>query len=136
MKTHTTNYFNTLITVAVDTKANKGEAPKTKVEGKSIAEMQFDILINKPYKYNSDEVLVHIFAERNEFTDMNLAKEVFFSKGQACLRTSPLAKTYGWGIHFNKEGRIALYGMETLEYENLLEDKTLDILPAMRSKSL
>ena len=136
MKTHTTNYFNTLITVAVDTKANKGEAPKTKVEGKSIAEMQFDILINKPYKYTSDEVLVHIFAERNEFTDMNLAKEVFFSKGQACLRTSPLAKTYGWGIHFNKEGRIALYGMETLEYENLLEDKTLDILPAMRSKSL
>ncbi|WP_342481620.1 DUF6157 family protein [Paenibacillus sp. FSL L8-0340] len=32
-----------------------------------------------------------------------------FSKSNPCLRASMLSKRYGWGMHFNDEGKIALY---------------------------
>jgi hypothetical protein len=46
-------------------------------------------------------------------------KEKFFSVGQACLRSSPLPKRYGWGVHSNSEGKIAIYAMESNEYKKL-----------------
>jgi hypothetical protein len=134
MKTHTTNYTNTFIMVAVDTTAFHGEIPKTKGEAITIAKMQYDILKNNPYKFTSDEVLLQIFAERNQLTDIDLAIEIFFSKGQPCFRTSALAKTYGWGIHFNDDAKVAIYGMETKEYDDFLNNKNINKVKAIQSK--
>jgi len=50
------------------------------------------------------------------------------------MRSSPLAKRYGWGIHNNAEGKIALFGLETDEYKKMVADKGLKIVKAMRSK--
>lgn len=93
------------------------------------------MISKNPYKYTSDEVLFQVFADKNELTESEYeaAKAQFFSKGQACLRASPLGKRYGWGIHFNHEGKMALYGSESEEYKRYLEDKTLNIVKAMRS---
>jgi len=62
------------------------------------------------------------------------AREEFFLRGQACLRASPLSKTYGFGIHFDSNGKIAIYGMETPEYEKYIADKNLKKVKAVRSK--
>ncbi|MFZ1573402.1 MAG: DUF6157 family protein [Candidatus Kapaibacterium sp.] len=59
-----------------------------------------------------------------------------FSKGQPCLRTSPLTKKYGWGIHFDKNSKIAIYGCETLEYKILSLDDSLKHFKAMKSKKV
>lgn len=33
-----------------------------------------------------------------------------------CLRASLLPKRFGWGVHYNTEGKISLYGKESPEY--------------------
>jgi hypothetical protein len=136
MKVHTTNYFNTLIEVAADCPATAGEIPPEKPGTGSIARIQFDTISRHPYRFTSDDVLLKVYAERNELpTEQHEeAKTALFSKGQACLRASPLARRYGWGIHHNEEGKIALFGVETDEYKNLLKDKNLELVKAMRSK--
>jgi hypothetical protein len=135
MKVHTTNYENTFIEVAEDCPAKSGEIPKQKGDAKTVASLEFEMISQNPYKYSSDDVLFQVFAERNDLTksEYNEAREKFFSKGQACLRASPLTKRYGWGIHNNENGKIALYGMETDEYQKLSKDKNLKIVKAMRT---
>lgn len=133
MKTHTTNYFNILIEVAEDTKVNCGTIPPAK-DKKTVAQMQYELLDGNPYKYSSDDVLFLVYAERNNIPQDEYpeAKEQFFSKGQPCMRTSPLTKNYGFGIHSNGEGKIALFGMETKEYQQLLADTTVKKIKAMK----
>src|SRR5690554_2712647 len=111
MKTHTTNYFDTFIEVAGDTKVTQGTIPPLK-DKKTVARMQYELISDNPYKYSSDDVLFRLFAEKNNIPENELrqAREQFFSKGQACFRASPLPKNYGFGIHSNEEGKIALYG--------------------------
>jgi hypothetical protein len=58
----------------------------------------------------------------------------FFSKPRACMRSSPLAKTYGWGLHFNTEGRVALVPIESTDYERFASSQSIKHTRAMRSK--
>ena len=134
MKVHTTNYFDTFIEVAEDTKASCGIVPPQK-EKKTIAEMQYELIVKNPYEYTSDDVFFQVFAKRNDLTqeEYQEAREAFFSKGQACFRASPLTKNYGYGIHFNSEGKIALWGMETEKYQQFLADANIKKIKAMKS---
>jgi hypothetical protein len=134
MKVHTTNYFNTFIEVADDTKAECGTRPPSK-DKKTVAEMQYDLIVNHPYQYTSDEVLFQVFAERNDLTqeEYEQAREQFFSKGQACFRASPLTKTYGFGVHCDGNGKLAIYGRETAECEKFLADPNIKKVTAMKS---
>jgi hypothetical protein len=135
MKTHTTNYQNTFIAIADDSPAASGEVPPVKGDTKTVANIAFEIVSKNPYKYTSDDVLFQIYAERNDLTESEWeeAREQFFSKGQACFRASPLTKRYGWGIHSDLNGKIALYGYGTDEYEKLLNDTTVKVVKAMKS---
>ncbi len=134
-KTHTTNYYNAFIEVSEDCKAVQGQQPVSKGDSKSIAERQYELISRHPYRYTSDEVLFQVHADRNDLTtgEYEEARRVFFSRGQACLRASPLPKQYGFGIHFDQEGKMALYGRETDEYQKLLEDPDIKKVKAMRS---
>lgn len=132
---HTTNYFDTFIEVAEDTKADHGTVPPSK-ETKTVAEMQYTMVSKHPYKFTSDDVLFQVFADRNDLTkaEYKAAREQFFSKGQACLRASPLTKTYGFGVHSNSDGKVAIYGVESAEYQKFLKDKKITKVKAMKSK--
>lgn len=135
-KTHTTNYINTFIEVAEDTKTKSGKIPiSNNANKKSIATMQYELLFQHPYQYTSDDILFQIFAVRNNIpkTEYKAARKEFFSKGQPCFRCSPLTKTYGFGIHADSEGKMAIYGMETKEYKAFQKDKQLQKIKAMRS---
>ncbi len=136
MKTHTTNYFNTFIEVAEDCPVDTGTIPPVKANKLTIANLQYDMIHNNPYKYTSDELLFHIHAVRKELEEgeWEEAKTLYFSKGQPCLRSSPLTKRYGWGIHFDEEGRVNLVGMETAEYAHWTKDSSIQQVKAMRSK--
>lgn len=134
MKLHTTNYFDTFIEVADDTKADCGTKPPTK-DKKTVAEMQYELIAKNPYKYTSDDIFFQVFADRSDLTkaEYKQAREQFFSKGQPCFRASPLTKTYGFGIHSNNEGKVALFGMETDEYQKFVTDKKIKKVKAMKS---
>lgn len=133
---HSTNYFNTLIEIAEDSKHQKGEMPPLKADKKTVANLQFEMIYENPYKYNSDEVLFGVFAIRKEFTkgEMNEQRDHYFSKGQPCFRASPLTKSYGWGVHSNKDGKIAIFSADSKEYKKLQADSSVKKLKAMRSK--
>ncbi|SDC22102.1 DUF6157 family protein [Niabella drilacis] len=135
MNLHTTNYFNAFILVAEDSPANSGEVPPVKDGQLTAANIQFEMVRKNPYRYTSDDVLFEVYAQKNDLTktEYKAAREKFFSKGQACFRASPLTKRYGWGVHSNAEGKIALYGAETKEYAQFLKNRSLTIVKAMRS---
>ena len=61
-------------------------------------------------------------------------REKFLSKGHPHLRVSALAKRYGWGMHNNAEGKIALIAVESPEYKRLMKDPRTAKIKAFRSK--
>ena len=115
---HSTNYFNTLIEIAEDCPIHYGEVPPVKGEKRSVANLQFDMLYDHPYEYTSDEILFSVFATRKEIAraDMEQERQRYFSKGHPCFRASPLTKRYGWGIHANAEGKLAMISSDSAAY--------------------
>lgn len=131
-----TNYFNTLIEIAEDCPASEGEMPPIKGEKQSVANLQFELLYEHPYEYTSDDVLFSVFATRKEIPQRELEEQraIYFSKGQPCFRASPLTKRYGWGIHSNAEGKVAMFAVESEKYQQLVADESVVKKKAMRSK--
>lgn len=133
---HSTNYTNTFIEIAEDSPVQAGDVPPLKGEKKSVANLQFEMVYENPYKFTSDEVLFSVFARRKGFTNSELEeqREIFFSKGQPCFRASPLTKRYGWGVHNDENGKMALFASDSEEYKQFLKDKAIEKVKAMRSK--
>ncbi|MBI4733290.1 MAG: hypothetical protein HY779_00440 [Rubrobacteridae bacterium] len=131
-----TNYYGTFISTSEDCHVKKAEVPPLKNGEKTIAGIQYDLINSNPYKYTSDDIIFLVYASRNGVgeDEMNAEREKLFSKGQACLRSSPLVKRYGWGIHSNGEGKVAIYPVESKEYQVFLNDQSLKQLKGMRSK--
>lgn len=131
----TTNYFNTFIEVAEDCPRDKGEEPPLRDGNKTKARFQYEILSENPYRYTSDDLIFTVHAIRNDIPQEERAeaREDFFSKGRACLRSSSLGKRYGWGFHFDKDGKAAIYRVESDQYQKFINDESLDHLKAMRS---
>jgi hypothetical protein len=136
MKIHTTNYTDTFITVAEDCPATMAEIPSPKGDAKTIASLQFDMISQHPYQFTSDDVIFEAYAIRHDLSksEYEQARKDFFSKGQACLRSSPLAKRYGWGFHHDAAGKVALVGVGTERYNKMAADKSLQVVKAMRTK--
>ncbi len=135
-KMKTTNYYNTFIQVADDCPVNVAGMPPQKGDDKTAANIQFEMIKNNPYEYTSDEILFCVYAIKNKISDKDLEeeRENFFSKGQPCFRSSPLTKRYGWGVHSDAEGKIAIYAVDSDEYKKLSKDQNLKTVKAMRSK--
>lgn len=132
---HTTNYYDTLIEVAPDCKLAQAQVPELRNGKRTIALMQFELIAKNPYTYTSDDILFQVYADRNDLLpdEFEAARKQFFSKGQACMRASPLTKQFGWGVHFDKDGKAALCGMETDEYQRILGDPAVKKVKAMRT---
>ena len=133
--TTSTNYYNTFIEVAEDTKAISGTEPPIRGSKKSVANYEFDMIYKNPYKHTSDDVFFSVYAQRNDLLKSSLKKEreLFFSKGRPCFRASPLTKAYGWGVHSNEEGKVAIYGVDSKEYTKFVKDKGTIKKKAMRT---
>lgn len=124
--TYSTNYSNTLIAVSADCPVGVATPPP---KAGTIAERQFRLLAAKPYAMTSDALLLAVETERKG----KATAEAFFSRPQACLRCSPLVKKYGYGLHHDADGRVALVPVESPEYAQLLADPAVAKQPGMRS---
>ena len=58
----TTNYSDTFIQVATDSKAKSAIVPVEKGGKETIASLQYKLIVNNPYKYTSDDVLFLVTA--------------------------------------------------------------------------
>ena len=137
---HTTNCFNTFIRVAEDCPAHTGEEPSLRAGKPTVACLQYEMIAKAPYKHTSDDVIFATSAPGRELdakapkTERHAAREAFFSRGQACMRASSLGKRFGWGVHADGEGRIAIYAVDSKRYQALVRDPKLTQVRAMRSK--
>lgn len=133
MAEHTTNYQSTFIEVSEDCPIEYGEEPPI-AEDLSIAALHYRLISERPYELTSDDVLFETHALRKGLdADDADARAEFFSKGQPCLRSSPLSKRYGWGIHHDAEGRVALVSRDSENYATLAADPELAHTRGMRS---
>ncbi len=134
------NYVNTFIQVAADTAATKGAAPPERAGRKTIARLEYDLIASHPYSRTQEDVQFAVHVERQGFpvSDLKARHEelwnAFFSKSMACMRVSPLPKTYGWGLHFNDEGKVALVSVDSTEYTRLSASKDIAQARAMRTR--
>src|SRR5438270_12909821 len=129
------NYYNTLIEIAEDSPATKAEVPKPKGGKKTKPVIEYEMIANHPYKYTEEDIAFETYAVLHNIPKAIWPKErqKLLSKGHPHLRVSPLAKRYGWGIHNNDEGKVALIAVESSRYKQLLEDPQTTKVKAFRS---
>ncbi|QGQ93966.1 hypothetical protein EHS13_03115 [Paenibacillus psychroresistens] len=133
---------DTFVRVSPDSSAEHSRVPISKNETKSVHQIQYELLTERPYYYTHEELIFQVHLRHKSIpTDdpeisLESVREQLFSKSHACLRASMLPKQYGWGVHYDAKGRIALYGMESPEYSEFLENNEdkLTIHNAMRNK--
>jgi len=133
-------YVNTLILVSEDSPVDHAVVPQPKKGGPTVASIEYELIAGHPYQFTQDDVQFRTFLIKNgidpEGDPARLAelREQFFSRSRACFRASPLVKQYGWGIHYDGEGKVALYAVNSEEYNRLRESEQVTKLKGMRSK--
>lgn len=130
---HTTNYTNTLILPAEDCGATQSTAP---ARPGTVADMQFSVLEAAPYAVTSDDLLVHVTASRRNVPvdEQDALRAELFSKGQPCLRASPLVKTLGWAVHHDADAQVALVPVGSDRFKTLVSDGAVTKVHGMRNK--
>ncbi|MFD0587922.1 DUF6157 family protein [Paenibacillus sp. GCM10027627] len=141
MKRHWTNMF---VAVAADCPVYEGVVPMSKRDAKPAHMIQYELLSENPYRFTFEEQLFEVYFKHKGFSveldeeERETLRNELLEKNHPCMRASQLGKKFGWGVHYNEEGKIAIYGMETEEYQLLLERaKTgsgMELQYAVRSK--
>lgn len=136
------SYTNTFIRVSPDCPAATGIVPVTTKANKPVHVIQYELLTKHPYKFDYPALLLEthlrhkgISPEEFEEREQEIRDELF-SKKHACLRASALPKKYGWGVHYDENGKIAIYAMDSREYKDFTEssDGSIQVLNGMRSR--
>ncbi len=136
------NYYQTFICVSADCPVTQGTAPAGRGESPTVPQLEYELLSQNPGKYTQEEILFELHVRRQNITRAELKSQraklwkEFFGKSHACLRASSLPKRYGWGIHFDDQGKIRLVAMESDEYKSLSRGKSpgVTVVNAMRNK--
>ena len=135
-------YTDTFIRVATDCPATCGVVPVAKGDHKPVHVLQYELLSEHPYRYTHADLLfeVHVRhkaipADEREVRVQEIRAELL-GKPHPCLRGSLLPKRYGWGVHYDRQGRIALHPVESAEYRRLSRPDGVGptLLTALRSK--
>lgn len=131
-------YVNTFIAVAEDCRATTGEVPPERAGRATVATIQYDMLVAAPGRWTQDDLQLASSPEvrgRHELASEELQRlrQTYFAQPRGCLRASPLPKSFGWGLHYDAEGRITLHAVDSEEYARLSSDPALDQLRALRS---
>lgn len=133
------SYTTTFIQVAEDCPVSHSIIPEAKGPKAPKHLIEYELLTDNPYTYTHDDLVFEVFVRQKNISQEELhengeqMRAEFLAKGQPCLRASSLTKKYGWGAHYNEEGKIALYGMETEEYKKFVQTEGIKLYKGMRS---
>ncbi len=134
-------YTNTFIQVAPDSPAISAIVPEVKGESKTVAVLEHELLSHHPYTFTNEELIFEVHVRRLGLSESDVKArhqelwDELFSKSHACMRASSLTKRYGWGVHYDERGKMALYPLGSEEYGRFARDTDgLKLLVAMRSK--
>ncbi|TKC18846.1 DUF6157 family protein [Robertmurraya kyonggiensis] len=128
------SYKNTFIKVSEDSPITSAVAPLPRNGKPTTASIEYDLISKNPYKYTQDDVQFETYLIKNQMNSTDELRQQFFSKPKACFRASPLVKKFGWGIHYDADGKIALFEVESENYNGFLHTDGITLLKGMRSK--
>lgn len=108
----------------------------------SVHALQYELLTARPYTLTLDDLIFEVHIRRAGIAKAEAKRRAatiraeLFSKPHACMRASVLPKKYGWGVHYDSAGRLALYAMESEEYRRFAEGKMNGVkaVAALRNK--
>ncbi len=97
--------------------------------------VEYELLVKHPYTYTEEDIAFEVYVVLHDIPKANWPKEreKFLSRGHPHLRVSALAKRYGWGIHNDADGKVALVAVESPEYKRLMNDPRTTKVKAFRS---
>jgi len=132
-------YTNTFIACSEDCPVTTGEVPLDRSSGPTVASTQYAMLVDAPGHWTQEDVLFASSPDvrgRSDLRtdDLERLREVHFAQPRECLRASPLPKSFGWGLHFDSEGRITLHAVDSPGYARLRSDSSIHQLRSMRSR--
>ncbi len=127
MKTHILNLKNTFIQISETCPFRFGLPHKLRLNINSIAHYQYQMLFENPYAFNAEELLFSAYAIHHNIDPVlwKFEQYKYVVKEQPNLRSSPLCQTYGWGLHCDEHGGIALCGAETDLYTEFCNNQDL-----------
>jgi Family of unknown function (DUF6157) len=127
---------DTFIEVAEDCPAVRAEVPPARGDRATKAAIEHELIAGNPYGLTEEDVAFRTRVVMRDIpaADWPAERERFLSQEKPRLRVSALAKRYGWGIHIDSRGRVALVPIESAEYRRLAADPALRHVRAFRSK--
>lgn len=128
-------YVNTFIEVAEDCPARHAEVPPARAGRATKAAVEYALIAGEPYTLTEGDVAfrTRVVMRGIPEADWPAERERLLSQEKPRLRVSALAKRYGWGIHVDAQGRVALVAVESAQYRRLAADPTLGHVRAFRS---
>jgi hypothetical protein len=133
-------YTDTFIRIAPGCPAGSGIIPIARGKNVPFCITEYELLSKHPYVYTKEELIIEAHLQRKTITkaELEAGGESLAAKLQRrnpCMRTSALPKKYGWGFHFDSQGKLALYAVDSKEYQQFIHpDSGLQVLSALRSK--
>ena len=129
------SYVDTFITVSEDCPAQTGTPPPAGKTRPSRAAIEYELLQAQPYQLDHLEFTYEVH-RRHKLAAGEVPQDVdsFHAKGQPCMRASALVRRYGWGAHYDADGKIAIFPLESDRYAAFLEDDQVQKINGMRNK--
>ncbi|UKS29147.1 DUF6157 family protein [Paenibacillus sp. HWE-109] len=121
------SYTNTFILVSADCPVETGTVPANKKEGKTAHLIQYELLSQNPYRFTQGELIYQVHLRHKQIPQSEIEdrgediRQALFAKSHPCLRASMLPKKHGWGVHYDKQGKIAIFPMESEAYQQFVE---------------
>ena len=108
---------NILIRTAPKSDIEKGEKPISNRTERTIAQLYHKILMENPYVFTYPEFLKVVHEKHRKKEDLKL--------DTYRIHRAEVCKLWGWGIHVDKNEKLALVGCETDKYRELSENPTV-----------
>lgn len=133
---------NKFVTVAPDCPVTTAVVPPAKATGPTVAVIQYELLTAMPYALTLEDLIFETHVRRAGIPKAEAKvravaiRAELFARPHPCTRASPLPKRYGWGVHHDAKGRIALVAVGSEEYRRFAAGKVkgVDVVAAMRGK--
>jgi hypothetical protein len=133
---------DTFVLVAPDCPVTAAVVPATKGANPTVAVHQYELLTARPYALTLEDLIYEVHVRRKGLSRAEAKAQgaairaELFAKPHACMRASPLPKRYGWGVHYDGRGRLAIYAMESEEYRRFATKSVagIEVVAALRSK--
>ena len=133
---------DTFVLVAPDCPVSSAVVPEAKQTNPSVPVIQYKLLTAKPYRLTLEDLIFETYTRRAGIPKAEVKQRSaairaeLFSKPHACMRASAFPKRYGWGVHYDSKGRLALYPVESAEYKQFAAGnvKGVKVVAALRSK--